>query len=612
MSHFKNDKEYDEFNKWYESYEGEWVFMDELKKYCKNDVEVLADIMLKYHNVNLEKHGKSPWKFVTASSYFHDACKRSVTRNLELPDPKDEGYAEDIAKKVKDSWAILKTVEYAAAKKALRGGRTGIGRIFCELTPEQIARGCKIKYVDVVSLYPYQQVKHDYPVGLPKIHIFDSAFQPCYKHRNSFEVFCDCDISNRYYGQKDYKKNLLDIEIHDKEWDTETLLQKHGFVMATVQPPQMLHPILVRFDEDEMKCNATCELIVKGCFTTAEFHTALRHGYKVIKLHRVDEYKMAPGLWNDFTKDMYIFKQINSREAPVGEEREKFIKDYEDLFEMGDAFNKTIEAGIWGKNPAKKAAAKTGLNSGWGRHAQRLVMTISEVIDWNNSISRRRGDALFKGIMDGNITYQQGTHMSEDQYMYQYKKDGELVQHDLSNSYLPAACFVPAYGRMQLWEQLNKLGDRVLMYDTDSVVYIYDPEQYNVPQGKLWGQWEEEEISEVGITGFVGLGPKSYAMRCKDESMNVVKLKGISQKRCTEHLLNYESLKAMVMKNLETRELQQKAVPQEPFVYKMTQGMFTVRSLKYLSFDYKDQKGMVGKNFFMYPKGYTGSDYIPI
>lgn len=612
LSHFKNDKDLETFNKWHDEYEGDWEFMVELCKYCINDVKVLASVVQKYHEIYMEKFEQSPWKSITSSSYFHMISKQMVTRDLELPDKKDEMYASAIAEKYRDSWTVLKAVEYASCRKALRGGRTGIGRILCELDNEQIARGCKIKYVDVVSLYPYQQVAHQFPVGPPTINVFDKTFAPCYKHRNSLEVHCDCEDSKRYHTQEPFISNQVETVFHSQEWDVNRILNKHGFVMATVQPPMILHPVLVRYDEEDKKCNATCELIEKGCFTSVEFHTALKNGYSLIKLHRFDEYKMKDPLWEDFVKEMYIFKMVNSGNAPEGQKRQDLIDTYESKFEMGAMIEKTFDPNIWGKNPAKKAAAKTGLNSGWGKHAQRPILTKTRYINWQNQDSKKQGDLLFQNVQNDMFSLQAGFEVGEEKFLYQYKENGEKMNHDFSNSYLPAACFVPAYGRLQLWEQLNKLGDRVLMYDTDSVVYIYDPDEYNVAESKIWGEWEEEDISVTGITGFVGLGPKSYSLRCADESMNVVKLKGISQKRATDKILNYDILREMVLENIATRTKQEIKVPQTVFEYQMTKGIFTKHILKLLSFDFQDQKGQVGKNMFMYPRGYIGDDFNPL
>lgn len=612
LSSFKNDKHVKEFDEWYNEqskiYDGvnsNWVFKDQLKSYCKNDVEVLADVVLKYHNIYVEKFKISPWKSMTSSSYFHKICKIMVTRNMELPSKDVDNYKDILEQKVKENWAILKPCEYATARAALRGGRTGIGRIICELTPEQIARGCEIRYADVVSLYPFQQVAHYFPVGYPTIHVFDEKFRPCYQHKNFIQIECDCLKNQR----NSTNNNYIDIKIYEQEWDSETLLSKHGFVIATVQPPMMLHPILVRYDAEEKKCNTTCEIIEKGCFTSVEFHMALKHGYKVLKLYRFDEYKMAPPLWEDFVKEMYIFKLVNSSEIPAEENRQAFIDFYEDKFEMGDQIRKTFNPNIWSKNPARKAAAKTGLNSGWGKHAQRPIMSQTAIIDYQDSNDMKEFDILFGNIMNNVTSLHAALQIDEKRFMYTYKNDKSLP--NFKNSYLPAACFVPAYGRLQLWEQLNRLGDRVLMYDTDSVVYIYDPDKYNIKESKIWGEWEAEDISVKGITGFIGLGPKSYAMRCKDEKFNVVKLKGISQKRATDKLLNYETMKQMVIDNLVSKNLQQVSIPQTIFDYKFNRGIYVKQVKKILSFDLNNQKGLVGKNMFIYPRGYSGSDFLP-
>jgi hypothetical protein len=611
LSSFKSEDDVKEFDEWYAQqiviYDGEvvkWIFKDQLKAYCKNDVEVLADVVLKYHNIYMEKFKLSPWKSMTSSSYFHKISKIMVTRNMELPFKDDDNYKNILEQKVKENWAILRPAEYATARAALRGGRTGIGRIICELTPEEIDRGCEIRYVDVVSLYPYQQVAHDFPVGFPTIHVFDEKFTPCYKHKNLIQVECDCEPK----GYTETSK-YLNIKIHKDEWDKETLLSKHGFVIATVQPPMMLHPILVRYDEKEKKCNTTCEVIEKGCFTSIEFHTALKHGYKVLKLHRFDEYQMAPPLWEDFVKEMYIFKLVNSSAAPKVEDRQTLINFYEDKFEMGDLIRKTFNPDIWSKNPARKAAAKTGLNSGWGKHAQRPIMSQTAIIDYQDGNDTKDSDILFGNIMNNVTTLQSALQVDEKRFMYTYKND--LALPNFRNSYLPAACFVPAYGRLQLWDQLHKLGDRVLMFDTDSVVYIYEPDKYNVQESKIWGEWEAEDISQKGITGFIGLGPKSYAMRCKEEKYNVVKLKGISQKRATDKLLNYETMKKLVVDNLVSKNQQQVKIPQTIFDYKFNRGIYVKQIQKILSFDFNSQKGLVGQNMFLYPRGYNGADFTP-
>ena len=622
MQKGKKQDGYEDFNKWHDEESllysdlKPWVFKDMLKFYNINDVRVLAEIVLKYHEIYYEKFEISPWKSMTSSSYFHKISKIQITRTLELPPSKEEFYEAKIIDHAPNHWCVLKGVEYAAARKALRGGRTGVGRILTELSEEQIARGCTIKYYDVVSLYPYHQIAHDFPVGPPTIHVFDSQFQPCHFHRNAHTLKCDCPEDKRY----SVSQQVISIKLEHTQWSAHEILNDpnfHGFVTASVTPPtNMLHPILVYFDEDEFKCNSTCEPLIEQTFTSAEFTKALVNGYKLNRIHRFDRYKMAPPLWADFVKSMYIFKLINSRTEPEGAEADAMIDEYERLFDMGPEIEATFKPinneSQWGKNDAKKAAAKGGLNSGWGKHAQRPKLVQAKVINYKDEDSRKMANTLFHNISKDCTTLKSGTPLADDYFMYKFIDDGHDTEVDLSNTYLPAACFVPSYGRLQLWEELDKLGDRVIMYDTDSVVFIHDPMEYNPTSSKTWGEWEEEDISSIGITGVICTGPKSYTMRCKDRNYNVVKLKGLSQTRATSKILNYEKIKKMVLDNIATGETQTVLVPQTIFHYVLGKGIQTRKIYKKLQFDCGTQKGMVGTNYVVYPKGYDAKDFIPL
>lgn len=57
---------------------------------------------------------------------------------------------------------------------------------------------------------------------------------------------------------------------------------------------------------------------------------------------------------------------------------------------------------------------------------------------------------------------------------------------------------------------MNKLGDRVLYHDTDSIIYEYNRNLYNIPEGRYLGEWECETGGNP-IIKFTSIGPKSYA-----------------------------------------------------------------------------------------------------
>jgi len=189
--------------------------------------------------------------------------------------------------------------------------------------------------------------------------------------------------------------------------------------------------------------------------------------------------------------------------------------------------------------------------------------------------------------------------------MYKYSVSGKNTRPDLHGGYLPAALFVPAYGRLQLWEQLQKLDKRVLMNDTDSIVYIYDPDLYNIPEGGLLGQWEveDEDRENGGIREFVGLGPKTYGFKC-DNGYSKVKAKGLSLNLATEKKVNFETMKKLAISNLEGKK-ERIIIPQKNFVWTVENGMRTWMMMKDLKVDMDGLKGTMDHEGYIYPLGYS-------
>ena len=595
----KNEKDLEEFNEWYNSFTGEWNFKKELESYCINDVKVLANIVKGYHEIAFQNTGQSPWFNATAPSFVHQVILLDCIKNLELPDQSSDEYSETIQRLAReDFWAVLKPSEYWFARLALRGGRTEIRNVYHTVTPLEAIEGKTIAYQDICSQYPYQQVVHDFPTGTPTIHVFDHKYHPCIQHQNSKTSTCSC--------QNKLKDRFLDI-IDCEQWTAEQILSDpdfFGIVCATLIPPKDLyHPVLVSWNEEANKSFASLrdEDHVEITITSVEFITALKKGYRLKKLFRYDRYKKSPSLWRDKILEFFIEKMINSRKAPEGEELEKMVHDYEQAFGIGDEIMKTINENRWGKNPAKKQTAKIMMNSAWGKHAQRAIMP--EAFIFNHETDTEQISDLFQNLSARVLQWQSSVALNETTYMYKVEKM-DNASPDLHNGYLPAALFVPAYGRMQLWNELDKLGDRVLMNDTDSIVYVRDPAGYNIPEGGLLGQWELEDIDKKcgGIKTFVGIGPKTYAIQAWDGS-TIVKAKGLSLNHATSKAINFETMQGMIQDYLEAGYAHKITVPQQTFTWSVENGMRTWKMLKDLKFNFDDLKGEL-RGSKLYPFGH--------
>jgi hypothetical protein len=590
----KDDKEFESFMSWYDSWANrtDWCFQQELEKYCINDVVVLCEVMKAHHEILVDKFGMSPWLKTTAPGYVHDVYLSQIVNTLELPDRKEDtqAYLERINYLAHNEyWAVLCPEEYNFARKALRGGRTEIRKIYHCVSDEEWAQGIRIRYQDICSQYPYQQAVHDFPVGTPTIYIWDEKFK----------------LRKTTFYNATTKRSKLNV-VYDAPIPTKEQLltdEWFGIVCCTIEPPKDLyHPVLVHYDEKLGKSIASCNKIKEGVFTSIEFQKALEIGYQLITIHRFDKYVKKPSLWADVIKDLFIEKMVNSGPLPSQENQQRLKRQYDEAFGMGDDLQKTFDENRWIKNPAKKKTFKIMLNSGWGKHAQRLNLTSQKIIHRFNDHEEKL--VLFENFSKNVLQLKSIIPLSTSQDLYNF--DQGTLEPDYHSTYLPAGLFVPAYGRLHLWEQLNKLGKRVLMNDTDSIVYLYDPSKYNIPEGDMWGEWEVEDVDKQngGIREFVGIGPKTYSIKCFNGETQT-KCKGLSLKRGTDDLVNHETMKSLIVQDgvlqIEDKKIK---VPQQTFVYKVGKGIRTHKMLKVLSFNPNDLKGELDEEGYLYPFGH--------
>ena len=83
------------------------------------------------------------------------------------------------------------------------------------------------------------------------------------------------------------------------------------------------------------------------------------------------------------------------------------------------------------------------------------------------------------------------------------------------------ACFATSYARLKLYDALDTLKERVLYFDTDSVIYTKKPAESSIPTGNYLGEFTNELNDGDHITEFVAAGPKNYAYETfKDEVLN--------------------------------------------------------------------------------------------
>lgn len=329
---YKSISERDALRKWHSEWTGDWDFQKELKAYCVNDVAILAKIIEEYHDAQMKMTGSTPWLSTTAPSFIHHVTMEDITKKMEIQDIDPDEYKIKIQKAAEEGFAVLKPFEYNFAMKAFRGGRTD-NRVFQrKLTDEEIERGCRIIYLDVVSLYPYVQMDREYPCGYPEIIYWDPEFAPCLKKHYTKDK-CDCASKQEIpHLPKEGKIKSMVGQPQPTRREIMSDPTFNGFVSVTLEAPKnLVHAVLVRKDEELGKCiSSLADEHNKEIYTSvAELKVALRDGYKLVRVHRLDKYKFKAQPW-DLLPKWYLAKMINSGDEPATEEeKEELVQAYE-------------------------------------------------------------------------------------------------------------------------------------------------------------------------------------------------------------------------------------------------------------------------------------------
>ena len=133
--------------------------------------------------------------------------------------------------------------------------------------------------------------------------------------------------------------------------------------------------------------------------------------------------------------------------------------------------------------------------------------------------------------------------VNDDTVEVHYTNTEEFIEPDKKTNIVIAA-FTTAYARLKLYDLLDLLQERVLYYDTDSVIYVHEPCKPDPPLGDYLGDLTDELDPGDYITTFISGGPKNYAY-LTNNGKTETKIRGIT--------LNYDATKKInvdVMRHL--------------------------------------------------------------
>ena len=133
--------------------------------------------------------------------------------------------------------------------------------------------------------------------------------------------------------------------------------------------------------------------------------------------------------------------------------------------------------------------------------------------------------------------------VSDNMIEVQYKSVGDFAEPN-SKANVVVAAFTTAYARLKLYDLLDLLQERVLYYDTDSVIYVSEPGKPEPSLGNYLGDLTDELDGDY-ITTFVSGGPKNYAYHTA-EGKSETKVRGITLNHTAQQKINPDVIRALV------------------------------------------------------------------
>ena len=224
-----------------------------------------------------------------------------------------------------------------------------------------------------------------------------------------------------------------------------------------------------------------------GTWCTPELMKALDKGYELLEMYEVYDWTRSSqydprtregGLFAHYVNTFLKIKQEASGWpdwCKTDEDKAKYVRDYEE--KEGIKLNPDNIK----KNPGLRALAKLCLNSFWGKFGQRLNQGVSEFFHESEV------DKFYRTLTDKTKQVKDFRIINEEYLHLEYEHQSGFVPEDMkTNIFL--ATFTTCWARLKLYDVLDQVGDRVLYYDTDSVIYVSRPGQFDPPLGDYLGE----------------------------------------------------------------------------------------------------------------------------
>ena len=227
-----------------------------------------------------------------------------------------------------------------------------------------------------------------------------------------------------------------------------------------------------------------------GTWTADEINKALEKGYKVIRTYEV---------WHFDKSTDDLFKGYIRRFMKIKLESSKYdfkTKEEEANFKIKIKESLDIDIEKFEFNAGLRSISKLCLNSLWGKFGKRSNMSQTKYI---TEVSE-----FYEILLDDKLDNKDFQFINDDMVQMTYNFKDQFVDNlKNTNVYITCfiTCFTTSHARLMLYNKLDYLKEKVLYFDTDSIIYVDDGTK-NVKTGDMLGDMTDE-LSGKGITNFV-------------------------------------------------------------------------------------------------------------
>ena len=196
------------------------------------------------------------------------------------------------------------------------------------------------------------------------------------------------------------------------------------------------------------------------------------------------------------------------------------------------------------KNPGLRSLAKLMLNSFWGKFGQRPNQT---------QVTTCVKPSEFFNIITDDRQVVHRIEIANEEMVEVYHTFEDVCKPVQTNVNIFIACFTTSYARLKLYDALYTLKERVLYFDTDSVIYTKKPAESSIPTGNYLSEFTNELEEGDHITEFVAAGPKNYAYETF-QGNHCCKVRGFTLNARGQKILNFNSIKNLVLDEILNEE----------------------------------------------------------